>query len=247
MTLSNRTAVRAAINAMPSPCHEPLPARRSLAARRARTESEHVSQKERIQPGLESGNGRAMAGESRFQMSERLCSWMIGSAWRRIYQAGQCGADRALCLEKSFPNPIGRRIAQIAGQLTKSLAFVAHVDGLLQESPQALRGKEQASDLIGPPDVEGPSATVGSPSIAAIDSLRSHGLVAWMLIIKSSQVPVPNQVPRALAVRTRRPFQTPQRRLELFIRLANMHQNRLAPSLPPHHRDCRESAVSIVG
>ena len=205
---------------MPNPCH-------------ARIAGELVSQEEGVQLGLERGDRRWMVGHRRLKMRERLCSRLIGGARRRFCQADQRGADGAPCLEKSPPNPIGRRIAQVAVQVAERLAFVAGVDGLLQESPQALSGEKQASDLIGPPDIESPSATVGSASIATVDSLRPDGLFARMPIIKSSQIPVPNQIPRTFAMGTRHPFQTCQDRFEFLIRLAHMHRSSLAPSLRP--------------
>lgn len=122
-----------------------------------------------------------MIRKSGFEMSKGQCRRLLRGALGRFAQTGQCRADGGLCLENTLPDPIRRRIAQAAIEIAKSLQFIAAGHRIFQKGPQALGGQEKAFDLIGPPDVEGPSTSGGSLSIAAKDPLRSSRFATLVL------------------------------------------------------------------
>jgi hypothetical protein len=182
-------------------------------------------QEGRLQPELERGNRTRLIAKSRFEMSEGQRRWLRYGALGRFAYAGQCRTDGALCLEETLPDPIRRRIAQTAIEITKRLGFIAAGHGIFQKGPQALGGQEDAFDLVGPPDVEGPSTPGCSFSITAKDPLRSSRFPTLVLIVVSSQIPMPNQVPHTPAVRTSRQLQLGQNLAELLLGFANAHKN----------------------
>lgn len=153
-----------------------------------------------------------------------MCRLLRG-ALGRFAQTGQCRADGALCFQKTLPDPIRRRIAQAAIEIAKRLPSIAAGHCIFEKGPQTVSGQEKAPDLIGPPDVEGPSTTGRSVSIAAKDPLRSSRFPTLVFIVVSSQISMPNQVPHTPAVRTRRQLQVGHNRIELLVGFANAHEN----------------------
>ena len=186
-----------------------------------------------------------MIRKSGFEMSQGQCRRLLCDALGRFAQTGQCRADGGLCLEETFPDPIRRRIAQAAIEIAKRLRFVAAGHRIFQKGPQALGGQEQASDLIGPPDAEGPSTAGCSHSIAAKDPLCSNRFPTLVLIVVSAQIPMSNQVPHAPAVRTSRQLQVGQNRIELFVGFANAHEKDPAPLLLRQRSDCRKLTRAV--
>lgn len=179
----------------------------------------------RLQPELERGNRTRLIAESGFEMSQGLCRRLLCRALRCFAHAGQCRADGGLCLEKTLPDPIRRRIAQAAFEIAKRLQFVPAGHRIFQKGPQALGVQEKAMDLIGPPDAEGPTASGCSPSIAAKDPLCSSRFPTLVLVVVSAQIPMPNQVPHTPAVWTSGQLQVGQNRIELLRGFAHAHDN----------------------
>jgi hypothetical protein len=170
-----------------------------------------------------------MIWKSRFEMSKGQCCRVLGRALGRFAQTGECRADGGLCLEKTLPDPIRRRITQAAVEIAKRLQFVAAGHRLFQKGPQAVGGQKETLDLTGPPNVEGSATSGGSPSIAAKDPLRSSRFPPWVLLVVPAQIPMPDQVPHRPAVRTSRQLQARQNRVELLLRFANAHEKALPP------------------
>lgn len=122
-----------------------------------------------LQPDLERGNRACMFAEGRFDMSERLFCWFPRRARRRFALAAECCAYRALCGDEPSPDPVGSGFAQLGAKPSKCPQLVTARGGLLEELPQACRGKREAFDLVRDPDTVGSSAAIRSTTIAAED------------------------------------------------------------------------------
>ena len=176
-----------------------------------------------LQPDLEGDKRARMVAECRLEMSVRMLRRLLGSELRRLAEPGQRRANGALGLSKTFPDPVGRGLAQAAVEFAEGLPFVAGGNAVDEKRPQAFGGQEQPCDLVGPPDAESSAAAAGSISVAAEDPLRSHGLPPRMLIVIAAEKSVSNQPADLFAVRTRRQLQLRQHLLEFRLSLANSH------------------------
>ena len=120
-----------------------------------------------LQPDLEGDKRARMVAECRLEMSVRMLRRLLGSELRRLAEPGQRRANGALGLSKTFPDPVGRGLAQAAVEFAKRLPFVAGGNAVDEKRPQAFGGQEQPCDLVGPPDAESSAAAAGSISVAA--------------------------------------------------------------------------------
>ena len=68
-------------------------------------------------------------------------------------------------------------------------------DGDWEEAPQAGGGQCEASDFVGEPDGEGPSAAGPSVAVAAKDASGAEGLSLRAALVKTVQKAVLNETP----------------------------------------------------
>jgi hypothetical protein len=107
-----------------------------------------------------------------------------------------------LGLKKSFPDPVGRRIAQRTGELSKGLGSISIFPGLLKESPQVLGIQKETLDFVGDPDAEGSAAATAATAIGAEDSQCSDGLLLEVVFVVAFEESVSVECADVLAVWT---------------------------------------------
>ena len=157
---------------------------------------------------LEGGDGTGGVGEGGLEMGEDLGR---GSVLRRHFgrraASEESGAEVALGVVESLPEALQGPVAEMAVEAAKG-GEEAVGDGNLEEAPQVGGGQCEASDFVGEPDGEGPSAAGPSVAVAAKDASGGEGLSLRAALVKTVQKAVLNESADNLAVRTRGQFES---------------------------------------
>lgn len=125
---------------------------------------------------------------------------LCGELGRRA-TSGQGGADRALGVVESFPDALECSVAAWAVGGVDGVGDGAD-DGVLEKGPEGACGQAQASDFVGEPDTECPSAATPPMAVAAKDPSGSECFSLCVGVVKSAEGAVPNEHADGLAVGT---------------------------------------------
>ena len=107
------------------------------------------------------------------------CSGLIG----RRATSRERRAKLALAQVEAFPEALpGPLTSPAVGDVTARGGDAAG-DGALQESPQRVGSHAQASDFIGEPDAERPTAAASPMAVAAKDPPSAEGLVLGVAFV----------------------------------------------------------------
>lgn len=162
-----------------------------------------------------------MLPERFFEMGQRQFSRLPACNIRRLRQGSNCRTNDALGLAESLPDAIRRGIGESALEIPEGPEFIVAADRLFQKRPQAVRGQEQAFDLVGRPKAEGSTAASRSISIAAIDTCRANRFLKLVFLVVATQKTVPDEVPHPFAMRTSRRFQRGEKLLDFLLGAAD--------------------------
>lgn len=155
---------------------------------------------------LEGGDGTVGVGEAGLEMGKDLCCCgpMGGAGWElgRWTASQQSRADGGLAAVESLPDALEGPVTPRAVDGLDGSGDGAG-DGVLEERQQSSGGQAEASDLVGKPDAEGPSATRSQPTtVAAKDASRSECSLWWVAVVEPGENAVAVECADSLAVWT---------------------------------------------
>jgi len=104
-----------------------------------------------------------------------------------------------LAAVESFPDALECSIAAIAVGGVDGGGDSAG-DGVLEKGPQGAGGQAQASDFVGEPDAEGPSAAVSAMAVAAKDPPRAKCYSLRVAVVVSVEGAMSNEHADGLAM-----------------------------------------------
>jgi hypothetical protein len=171
---------------------------------------------------LKVGNRTGGVGKGGLEMGDNLgrrsarCRGLIG----RRTTSRQCRAELALAEVESFPDALPGSVTSPAVGDDPACRGNAAGNGALQESPQRVGGHAQASDFVGKPDTEGPTAAASSMAIAAKDPPSADGLALGVAFVVAAQKAVANQHANRFAMRTRHLLETLRNRVPFLLATA---------------------------
>jgi hypothetical protein len=171
---------------------------------------------------LEVGDRTVGAGKCGQEMLDNLgrrsarCSRLIG----RRATSRQCRAELALAEVESSPDALPGPLTSPAVGNGTACRGDASGDGALQESPQRAGGHAQASDFVGKPDTESPTAAASPMAVAAKDPPSADGLALGVAFVVAAQKAVANQRANRFAVRTGRLLETFRNRVPFLLATA---------------------------
>jgi hypothetical protein len=155
---------------------------------------------------LEVGDRTVGVGEGCLKMSEDMRRRPMRGFGRQLgWRASprQCRADLALALVEAFPDALQGPVTELAVGSADACDYAVG-NGVLEEPPQTAGGEAEASDFVGAPDAESPSAPRTCIAIAAKNASGAHCFSQGVAVVIPAQIAVPNQRANNLAVRTRR-------------------------------------------
>lgn len=162
-----------------------------------------------LQLVLEGHDGTGFERERGFEMRDGLFRLLTRPRqFGRGAALGKCGAHVALAGDKPFPEPIRGRDAEVNVQPSQGFGLVAEADHEQHKAPECASAEAQALEFVGGVDAEGMSAAVVARlPIVAEDPPPATRSPAIIVLDVTVELPVKDQCPGCLAVRTRRQFQ----------------------------------------